>query len=62
MADSLEKRTAETLSGIAKDVKRIREILYDAMAKMVHLIERKFDYYTLPDGLDYRGEYKPSRR
>ena len=63
MADSLEKRAVSELSGIARDVKKIRGILYDAMAKLVHVIERKFDYYTLPEGsVDYLEGYKRSRR
>lgn len=62
MADNLEKRTAETLSGIAKDVKRIREVLYDVGMKLTHVIERRFDYHTLPEGLEYREGYKRSRR
>ena len=61
MADSLEKRAANELSEIAKDVKRIREVLYDVGMKLTHVIERRFDYHTLPEGLDYREGYKQSR-
>lgn len=62
MADSLEKRAVSELSGIAKDVKRIRDILYDVGMKLTHVIERRFDYSTLPEGLEYREGYKRSRR
>ena len=62
MADSLEKRAANELSEIAKDVKRIREVLYDVGMKLTHVIERRFDYHTLPEGLEYRDGYKRSRR
>lgn len=62
MAESLEKRTALAVSAIAKDVKKIREILYDVGMKLTHVIERRFDYHTLPEGLEYREGYKRSRR
>lgn len=60
--ESLEKRTALALAGIAKDVKKIREILYDVGMKLTHVIERRFDYHTLPEGLEYREGYKRSKR
>ena len=46
MAESLEARAM-------KAVLNIEKILRDVGMKLTHVIEYKFDYYSLPKGIDY---------
>ena len=46
MADDLETRAM-------KAVLNIEKILKDLGMKLTHAIEYKFDYYTMPKGIDY---------
>ena len=48
MAENLETRAM-------KAVLEIRDMLVDLGAKFTHIIEYKFDYHTLPKGIDYDG-------
>ena len=41
--------------GMAKDVRKMTEILYDVGMKLTYVIERRFDYHSLPKGIDYNG-------
>ena len=40
---------------IKKKVDRIYDVLRDFGMKLTHVIEYKFDYNTLPKGIDYDG-------
>lgn len=36
-----------------KDVSKMRETLWDIGRKLCYVLERRFDYHTLPEGIDY---------
>ena len=46
MAENLETKARKAVLGMY-------EILKDVGMKLTHIIERKFDYYTMPRGIDY---------
>ncbi len=46
MAENLETKAK-------KAILEIRDILFDLGAKLTHVIEYKFDYYSMPKGIDY---------
>jgi hypothetical protein len=54
--ENLETKTKAVLD-IRQKVNRIYEILKDVGMKLTHVIERKGNYYSVPDGFDYKGEY-----
>ena len=60
MTEKLESKLDRTVRGIANDVKKMREILYDVGMKLTYVIERRFDYVTAPQGLMYDEEYTES--
>lgn len=60
MAEKLEAKLGKAVGEIARDVKKMREILYDVGMKLNHVIERKLDYHTLPLGLSYDEGYTSS--
>ena len=62
MADSLEVKAMKAVLKMEAQVGRMAAILEDVGLKLTHVLERRFDYYTLPEGFDYREGYKPSRR
>jgi hypothetical protein len=53
MAEDLETKARKAVLAIKKRVDRIYDILKDVGMKLTHVIEYKFDYYTLPKGIDY---------
>lgn len=53
MAENLETRAMKAVLKIEKKVDSIYEILKDVGMKLTHVIEYKFDYHTLPKGIDY---------
>lgn len=53
MAEDLETKSRKAVLDIKKKVYRIYEILKDVGMKLTHVIEHKFDYHTLPEGIDY---------
>ena len=55
MAENLEARAMKAVLKIEKKVNSIYEILKDVGMKLTHVIEYKFDYHTLPKGIDYDG-------
>lgn len=57
-AEDLEAKARKAVLDIKKKVYRIYEILRDVGMKLSHVIEYKFDYYTLPKGIDYSNDYK----
>lgn len=60
MAAKFESKLERTVRGIATDVKKMREILYDVGMKLSYVIERRLDYMTAPQGLMYDEEYRES--
>jgi hypothetical protein len=68
MVDALEVKIAKTMLNIdknvanaKKDVAEIKEVLWDIGQKLCYVIERRFDYNTLPAGIDYDNNYKKPR-
>ena len=56
MARNLEDRAGKAVLNIEKKVSKIYDILMDVGAKITHVLEYKFDYYTLPKGkIDYES-------
>jgi hypothetical protein len=55
MAERLETKVRKAVLGMAKDVRKMTEILYDVGMKLTYVIERRFDYHSLPKGIDYNG-------
>ena len=53
MAEDLETRAGKAVLEIKKKVSRIYDILMDVGAKITHVLEHKFNYHTLPEGIDY---------
>lgn len=57
MAESLESKARRAVLRMSKHVERMAAILEDVGLKLTYVLERKFDYYTLPKGLDYENGY-----
>lgn len=57
MAENLEIRAGKAVLQIKKKVDRIYDVLRDVGMKLTHVIEYKFDYYSMPKGIDY-GEFQ----
>jgi len=51
--EDLETKARKAVLEIKEKVNRIYDILKDVGMKLTHVIEYKFDYHTLPKGLDY---------
>lgn len=51
--EDLETKARRAVLEIKKKVERIYTILKDVGMKLSHVIEYKFDYHTLPKGIDY---------
>lgn len=51
--EDLETKARKAVVEIRERVNKIYEILKDVGMKFTHVIEYKFDYHTLPKGLDY---------
>lgn len=54
--ESLEEKASKAILSIEKKVSSIYAVLMDVSAMVVHALEQKFDYYTLPKGkIDYES-------
>jgi hypothetical protein len=69
MANDLERKTrkavlniAKNVSSTKKDLAEIKEVLWDIGQKLCYVLERRFDYNTLPEGIDYDNCHKKPRR
>jgi hypothetical protein len=69
MVKYLESKIIKTMLSIAKnvaitkkDVAEIKEVLWDIGQKLCYVIERRFDYQTLPEGIDYYNNCRKSGR
>ncbi len=51
--EDLETKARKAVLKIKERVDKIYDILKDVGMKLTHVIEYKFDYHTLPKGLDY---------
>jgi hypothetical protein len=51
--ESLEIKARKAVLEIKQKVDRIYTVLKDVGMKLTHVIEYKFDYHTLPKGIDY---------
>jgi uncharacterized protein YlaN (UPF0358 family) len=55
--EDLETKARKAVLEIKQRVNRIYDILKDVGMKLTHVIEYKFDYHTLPKGIDYEEEF-----
>jgi len=69
MAGDLETKIVKAMLNIAKnvaktkkDVAEIKEVLWDIGQKLCYVIERPFEYQTLPEGIDYNNNCRTPRR
>jgi hypothetical protein len=69
MVKYLESKIIKTMLSISKnvaitkkDVAEIKEVLWDIGQKLCYVIERRFDYDTLPGGIDYHNHCSNPRR
>lgn len=53
--ETLESKARKAVIEIGERVNKIYEILKDVGLKLTHVIEYKFDYHTMPKGIDYNG-------
>jgi len=51
--EDLETKAKKAVLEIRERVNRIYDILKDVGMKLTYVIEYKFDYHTLPKGIDY---------
>lgn len=51
--EDLEAKAKKAVLEIKERVNRIYDILKDVGMKLTHVIEYKFDYHTLPKGIEY---------
>ena len=54
--EDLETKARKAVLEIKQRVNRIYDILKDVGMKLTHVIEYKFDYHTLPKGIDYEED------
>lgn len=54
--EDLETKARKAVLEIKQRVNRIYSILKDVGMKLTHVIEYKFDYHTLPKGIDYEED------
>ena len=57
MAEDLETKAQKAVLDIRDKVSKIAEMVYDVGLKITHVLERGFNYRTLPQGIDY-DEYQ----
>jgi len=55
--EDLETKARKAVLEIKQRVNRIYDILKDVGMKLTHVIEYKFDYHTLPKGIDYEEDF-----
>ena len=55
--EDLETKARKAVLEIKQRVNRIYDILKDVGMKLTHVIEYKFDYHTLPKGIDYEEQF-----
>ena len=53
MAENLETKAHKAVLDIRDKVSKIAEIVYDVGLKLTHVLETRFQYRTLPTGIDY---------
>ena len=53
--ENLETKARKAVVEISERVNKMYEILKDVGMKLTHVIEYKFDYHTLPKGIDYNN-------
>ena len=53
MAKGLEDKARRAVLEIRQDVKKIREAIWDIGEKICYVLDKRFDYYSLPKGIDY---------
>ena len=56
--EDLETKARKAVLEIKQRVNRIYDILKDVGMKLTHVIEYKFDYHTLPKGIDYEEDFQ----
>lgn len=56
--EDLETKARKAVLEIKQRVNRIYDILKDVGMKLTHVIEYKFDYHTLPKGIDYEENFQ----
>ena len=49
----LEEKASRAVLEIRQDVRKIREAIWDIGEKICYVLEKKLDYSTLPEGIDY---------
>ncbi len=54
--EDLETKARKAVLEIRQRVNRIYDVLKDVGMKLTHVIEYKFDYHTLPKGIDYEED------
>ena len=54
--EDLETKARKAVLEIRQRVDRIYDVLKDVGMKLTHVIEYKFDYHTLPKGIDYEED------
>lgn len=53
---NLEEKMNKAVIEIRERVNSIYEVLKDVGMKLTHVIEYKFDYHTMPKGIDYETD------
>jgi hypothetical protein len=53
--ENLETKARKAVLEVKEKVDKIYEVLRDVGMKLTHVIEYKFDYHTMPKGIDYNG-------
>jgi hypothetical protein len=51
--EDLETKARKAVLEIKQDVKKIREAIWDIGEKICYVLEKKLDYSTLPEGINY---------
>lgn len=54
--ENLEEKMNKAVIEIRERVNSIYEVLKDVGMKLTHVIEYKFDYHTMPKGIDYETD------
>jgi|GEM_PF-1533061 hypothetical protein len=53
--ENLETKARKAVLEVKEKVDKIYEVLRDVGMKLTHVIEYKFDYHTMPKGIDYNN-------
>lgn len=53
MAKGLEDKARRAVLEIRQDVKKIREAIWDIGEKICYVLDKRFDYASIPEGIDY---------